>query len=107
MLEDCQGAFEDLNKSNALEPNNAFTFKWCGHVKRMLEDSPGALRDIEKANVFEPNNVATPLWPSVRMKLTLPKLGTWSPPGLSKTQNLISGVKTPRIGVFLVSLESS
>jgi hypothetical protein len=22
--------------------------------------------------------VATPLWPSVRMKLTLPKLGTWS-----------------------------
>ncbi len=26
--------------------------------------------------------VATPLWPSVRMKLTLPKLRTWSPPGL-------------------------
>jgi hypothetical protein len=26
--------------------------------------------------------VATPLWPSVRMKLTLPKLGIWSPPGL-------------------------
>ncbi len=26
--------------------------------------------------------VATPLWPSVKMKLTLPKLGTWSPPGL-------------------------
>jgi hypothetical protein len=26
--------------------------------------------------------VATPLWPSVRMKLTLPKLGTWSPSGL-------------------------
>jgi hypothetical protein len=26
--------------------------------------------------------VATSLWPSVRMKLTLPKLGTWSPPGL-------------------------
>jgi hypothetical protein len=23
--------------------------------------------------------VATPLWPSVRMKLTFPKLGTWSP----------------------------
>jgi hypothetical protein len=27
-------------------------------------------------------NVATPLWPSVRMKLTLPKLGIWSLPGL-------------------------
>jgi hypothetical protein len=49
--------------------------------------------------------VATPLWPSVRMKLTLPKLGTWSPSGLSKIQSLIVGVKTPRIGVFLISLE--
>jgi hypothetical protein len=48
--------------------------------------------------------VATPLWPSVRMKLTLP-MGTWSPPGLPKTQSLIAGVKTPCIGVFLVSLE--
>ncbi len=28
------------------------------------------------------SSVATPLWPSVRMRLTLPKLGTWSPPGL-------------------------
>ncbi len=27
-------------------------------------------------------SVATPFWPSVRMKLTLPKLGIWSPPGL-------------------------
>jgi hypothetical protein len=51
--------------------------------------------------------VATPLWPSVRMKLTLPKLGTWSPPGLPKTQSLITGVKTPGIGMFLISLERS
>jgi hypothetical protein len=51
--------------------------------------------------------VATPLWPSVRMKLTLPKLGTWSPPGLPKTQSLMAGVKTPCIRVFLVSLERS
>jgi len=28
------------------------------------------------------DSVTTPLWLSVRMKLTLPKLGTWSPPGL-------------------------
>jgi hypothetical protein len=41
------------------------------------------------------------------MKLTLPKLGTWSPPGLPKIQSLIVGVKTPRIGVFLISLERS
>ncbi len=44
---------------------------------------------------------------SVRMKLTLPKVGTWSPPGLPKTQSLIAGVKTPRIWVFLMSLERS
>jgi hypothetical protein len=36
---------------------------------------------------------------SVRMKLTLPKMGTWSPPRLSKTQSLIAGVKTPSIDV--------
>jgi hypothetical protein len=41
------------------------------------------------------------------MKLTLPKLGTWSPLGLPKTQSLIAGVKTPCIGVFLISLERS
>jgi hypothetical protein len=42
---------------------------------------------------------------SVRMKLTLPKVGTWSPPGLSKTQSLIAGVKTPRIEMFFTPLE--
>ncbi len=30
---------------------------------------------------------------SVRMKLTLPKVGTWSPPGLPKLQSSIVGVK--------------
>jgi len=39
---------------------------------------------------------------SVRMKLTLPKVGTWSLPGLPKTQSLIAGVKTLRIGVFFM-----
>jgi hypothetical protein len=40
------------------------------------------------------------------MKLTLPKLGLGSPPGLSKFQNSIAGVKTPLIEVFFISLES-
>jgi hypothetical protein len=44
---------------------------------------------------------------SVRMKLTLPKVGTWSPPGLLKTQSSSSGVKTPRIEVFFIRLERS
>jgi hypothetical protein len=44
---------------------------------------------------------------SVKMKFTLPKVGTWSPPGLPKTQSLIAEVKTLRIGVFFIPLESS
>jgi len=39
---------------------------------------------------------------SVRMKLTLSKLGLGSPPGLPKLQSSIARVKTPRIGVFFI-----
>jgi hypothetical protein len=41
------------------------------------------------------------------MKLTLPKVGSWSPLRLLKIQSSIAGVKTPRIGVFLMSLKRS
>jgi hypothetical protein len=44
---------------------------------------------------------------SVRMKLTLPKVGTWSPSRLLKTQSSSSGVKTPCIRVFFIPLERS
>jgi len=37
----------------------------------------------------------------------LEKLGIWSPPGLPNVQSSTIGPKTPRIGVFLVSLERS
>jgi len=47
-----------------------------------------------------------PTWESVRMKFTLPKWGLGSPLGLPKLQSLIVGDKTPRIGVFFISLES-
>jgi len=40
------------------------------------------------------------------MKLTLPKWGPGSPLGFLKLQSLIAGVQTPRIGVFLISLEN-
>jgi len=43
---------------------------------------------------------------SVRMKLKLPKLELGSPLGFLKFQRSITKVKTPRIGVFLISLES-
>ncbi len=39
------------------------------------------------------------------MKLTLPKWGLMSPPGLPKFQSSISEVKTPCIGVLFISLE--
>ncbi len=45
-------------------------------------------------------------WKSVRMTPTLPKWGLGSLGGLSKLQSWIAGVKTPRIGVFFISLES-
>jgi hypothetical protein len=37
----------------------------------------------------------------------LEKLGIWSPPGLPNVQSSTAGPKTPRIGVFSVSLERS
>ncbi len=40
------------------------------------------------------------------MKLTFPRWGLGSLPGLPKLQSLMARVKTPRIGVFLISLES-
>ncbi len=42
---------------------------------------------------------------SVRMRLTLPKVGTWSPLGLPQFQSSIVEVKTPRLEVFFILLE--
>ncbi len=42
---------------------------------------------------------------SVRMRLTLPKVGTWSPPGLPQLQSSIAEVKTPRFEVLFIPLE--
>ncbi len=44
---------------------------------------------------------------SVRSPLTLPKMGLESPPGFPKTQSSIARVKTPRLEVFFILLESS
>jgi hypothetical protein len=41
------------------------------------------------------------------MKLTFPKVGTWSLQGLSKTQSLIARAKTSHIEVFFIPLERS
>jgi hypothetical protein len=42
---------------------------------------------------------------SVRMRLTLPKVGTWSPPWLLQLQSSIAKVKKPCIDIFFIPLE--
>ncbi|KAH8962719.1 hypothetical protein BDL97_05G115300 [Sphagnum fallax] len=59
MLKDYQGALEDLNKADVLEPNDAFTLRSRGDVKGMLKDYKGALEDLNKANVLQPNDAFT------------------------------------------------
>ncbi len=49
--------------------------------------------------------VTTPLWASVRMRLTLPKVGTWSPPGLPQLQSSTEDGKTTRLEVLFILLE--
>jgi len=46
---------------------------------------------------------------SVRMKLTPPKVGSWSwsLPGLPKIQSSSSRIKTPHIEMFFISMERS
>jgi len=59
MLNDYQGALEDLDKADVLEPNDAFTLRVRGHVKNMLINDQGALEDLDKADVLEPNHAFT------------------------------------------------
>jgi hypothetical protein len=44
---------------------------------------------------------------SVRMRLALPKVGTWSPPRLLQLQSSMAKIKTPYLEVFFIPLESS
>jgi hypothetical protein len=44
---------------------------------------------------------------SVRMRLTLPKVGIWSPPGFPQLQSSTTEGKTPFLEVFFISLERS
>jgi hypothetical protein len=58
----------------------------CPHMYRIyyVEVLHSKFCDLEILEMLgtKAMDVATPLWPSVRMKLTLPKLGTSSPLGL-------------------------
>jgi hypothetical protein len=56
---------------------------------------------FEHATLLQPH-----FWKSVRMTLTLPKWRLGSPPRLPKLQSSITGVKTPFLEAFVMSLES-
>jgi len=56
MLNDYEGALEDLDKADDLKPNNVCTLTFRGDVKRMLGDYQGALKDLDYAMGLEPND---------------------------------------------------
>jgi tetratricopeptide (TPR) repeat protein len=53
MSKDYQGAFEDFNKVNVFEPNNAIILRRRGNVKRMLMDYQRNLEDLNKVDFLE------------------------------------------------------
>jgi hypothetical protein len=55
MLKD-QGALEDLDKVDVLGPNDAFTLRTRGDLKRMLKDYQGASETIVKVHHLQPND---------------------------------------------------
>jgi tetratricopeptide (TPR) repeat protein len=59
MLKEYQRSLEDLDEADVLEPNNAFTLRTRGNVKRMLKEYRGTLEDLDKADVLGPNNAFT------------------------------------------------
>jgi hypothetical protein len=94
-------------------PSWNFTFHWDLSAKSLylLCAFPSWLSSFPTSAAFFHQVV----WPrvsqphfegSVRMKLTLLKLGFGSPSGLLKFQSSIVKVKTPCIGMFFTSLES-
>ncbi len=56
MLDDYQGALEDLEQVDVLEPNNASSLRTRGNVKRMLKAYQGALETIDKVHQLQPND---------------------------------------------------
>jgi len=67
-----------------------------------LKNNPSFVKSWSTPQVSQPH-----FGLSVRMRLTLSKVGTWSPLGLPKTQSSIARVKTPCIKVFFISMERS
>ncbi len=89
----------------------SITFQWYNELFNRMRFDPWncSLKIRESIGWHAPSSllVSQPyFWKSGGMTLTLPKWGLGSPLGLPKLQSLISGVKTPCIEVFFISMES-
>jgi len=95
--------------------NNCFTFspplfKWCLFSKAPIHFLPLRALSFSWKSCFRANkgvySLSQPHFEaSVRMRLALPKVRTWSPPGLPQFQSSIIEVKTPCLEVFFILLE--
>jgi hypothetical protein len=89
--------------------------KLCNEEKRAKPSTPRYLttrpHQKNQTNINKESNLVKMSQPhfetSVKMKLTFPKVGTWSPLRLPKIQSLIAGVKITHIDVFFIPLETS
>ncbi len=50
------GSLVDLNKADALEPNDPDTLKQRGVTKKMMNDVKGAFEDLSKAVTLAPHD---------------------------------------------------
>jgi hypothetical protein len=87
--------------------NGLMSFCWAKYRLHMpLVTFTKTYNDNNSVTKLVMHVVATLLWECVRMRLTLPKWGLGSPSELLKLQSLIAKVKTPRLEVFFISLQS-
>jgi len=56
MFDDYQGALDDLDKADVLQPNSAFILMSSVDVKYMLDDYQGALEIMDKIHHLKPND---------------------------------------------------
>jgi len=55
-LGDLHGSLVDLNKADAIEPNDPDTLKQRGVTKKMMNDIKGAFEDLSKAVTLSPHD---------------------------------------------------
>jgi hypothetical protein len=99
----CPHEAQTFMKIHGIEHGPPFSFGLCNVIASYITSNNYVYKEPRKMPMLlQPHFEA-----SVRMRLTLPKVGTWSPSGLLQLQSSISGVKTPRLEVVFTILERS